>query len=183
MQLSGRGDRTVLQRALVEARDEHPDAPNEVVDGGCPQGFQLLTREVLLGQGTDTFRRAGLFVLDWEMHRRSGLVVAATHPRAVPGADVALGASFGPVMFTQVCRVLEVYEDEHQHGFSYATLPGHPECGREDFVVNIDENDRVWFRIRAVSRPSTRLAKLGGPITSLLQRRANDAYVAAMESS
>ncbi|HEV8560641.1 MAG TPA: DUF1990 family protein [Actinophytocola sp.] len=32
-------------------------------------------------------------------------------------------------------RVVHVVEEEHRRGFAYGTLPGHPECGEEAFLL------------------------------------------------
>lgn len=177
MEYGRRNDGEVLRRSLRAAEGAEPDAPAAVLAGECPPGFALLTRSLHLGHGERTFLAAGLMVLQWDVHRRSGLAVESSRDRAHTGVDVALGATFGPVMVAMSCRVLEVYEGARRLGFSYATLPGHAECGREDFAVELGDDGQVWFRLRGVSRPSAWPMRAGGPPARWLQRRANDAYL------
>lgn len=65
-------------------------------------------------------------------------------------------------------------------GFAYGTLPGHPECGEQSFVVTRDETGAVWFTIRAFSRPARWFSRLGAPVTRVLQRLATRRYLRAL---
>ena len=46
-----------------------------------------------------------------------------------------------------------------RQGFAYGTLPGHPECGEEAFIVEQHDDGAVTFAITAFSRPATLQAK------------------------
>jgi len=76
-------------------------------------------------------------------------------------------------------RVVYLVDELDRSGFAYGTLPGHPEKGEESFVV-IRRDNRVTFEITAFSRPHHALARLGGPITRLVQLRATRRYIAAL---
>jgi len=73
------------------------------------------------------------------------------------------------------CRVVErLPTSAHRrvHGFSYGTLDEHAERGEELFAVELEPADgSVWYRIRAVSRPRSLVARLGYPLSRRLQRR------------
>jgi uncharacterized protein (UPF0548 family) len=56
-------------------------------------------------------------------------------------------------------------------GFAYGTLPDHVERGEERFTVEWRADDSVWYDIYAFSRPKHPLARLGFPITRMLQKR------------
>ena len=77
------------------------------------------------------------------------------------------------------CRVESVIDEPERHGFVYATLPGHPECGYESFVVAMNGDD-VVFEIEAVSRPGIALVRLAAPVTRGIQERATRAYLDAL---
>ena len=50
------------------------------------------------------------------------------------------------------CRIETVIDEPTVFGFTYATLPDHPECGFESFTVTLSA-DGVTFDIEAISKP------------------------------
>jgi uncharacterized protein (UPF0548 family) len=59
-----------------------------------------------------------------------------------------------------------------EFGYGYGTLSSHAECGEEIFKVTHDSRSgEVAYTIRAASRPRALLARLGYPLTRLLQAR------------
>jgi uncharacterized protein (UPF0548 family) len=131
-----------------------------------PERYNHLRYRTLIGAGADVFARAGQAVLTFDMHRAAGARVHSTADRAAPG--VRLTVTFGP--FTVPCEVVYAYDEPRRAGFGYGTLPGHQECGEEAFFVDRDEEDRVWFTVRAFSRPARWPAVVGGPLAVLFQR-------------
>ena len=119
-----------------------------------------------IGEGAEVFRRAGDAVLTFTMHRRAGTRIHTDAERAAPGVRLTVG--LGP--FTVPCEVVYTYDDAHRAGFGYGTLPGHLERGEEAFLVQRDEQDRVWFTVTAFSKPARWPAIVAGPIAVLAQR-------------
>ncbi|GAA4936487.1 DUF1990 family protein [Actinoplanes utahensis] len=144
-----------------------------------PAGFRHVRRDVPIGEGRETFERASAALLDWRMHRGAGLTVTASGP-AEPGLPVLIGIGFGRLRLVAPCRVVYRVEQSDQRGFAYGTLPGHPECGEEAFVVHLTAAGRVRFRITAFSRPMSALARIGGPLSILAQEFATHRYVRSM---
>ena len=81
---------------------------------------------------------------------------------------VRLTVGFGP--FGVPCEVVYTLEEPRRSGFGYGTLRGHQESGEGAFLVERDEQDRVWFRVISFSRAVRWPAMLGGPLTMLVQR-------------
>jgi uncharacterized protein (UPF0548 family) len=133
--------------------------------GDRPPGFRHLYYRTPLGSGADLHRRAGEAVVTFRMHRATGARITASAPRAAPGVRLTVGA--GPVSVP--CEVVWSADDDSLIGFGYGTLAGHQASGEEAFMVERDERDRVWFTVRAYSRPARRLMRLGGPVAVLLQ--------------
>ena len=69
-------------------------------------------------------------------------------------------------------------------GFAYGTMAEHAESGEERFTVEWDrDEDTVWYDILAFSRPRQMLARLGYPLSRLLQKRfAEDSKAAMLEA-
>ena len=69
-------------------------------------------------------------------------------------------------------------------GFAYGTLTNHAESGEELFEVFVDARSAdVMYRIRAVSRPQTILARTGGPFVRALQAHFRRDSVVAMKQA
>src|SRR5205823_2699185 len=103
--------------------------------GDMPDGYQHLTRRVVLGHGHQLFTRAGDAVLQWQVQVRAGLRVSVSSPVATPGAALILGLGIGPVRVKAPGRVVYVVDEPRRRGFAYGTLPGHPESGEAAHLV------------------------------------------------
>ena len=147
--------------------------------GELPSGYQHLRASRVVGSGRELFERCAETVMTWGVQRGAGLLV-------VPGGRVAadeehrVGLGLGPFRTWAPCRVVYVVDEPSRKGFAYGTLPGHPERGEESFVVSIDADGVVEFEVTAFSRPATWFAKLGGPVTKLVQRRVTWRYLDAV---
>lgn len=149
-----------------------------------PAGFRDVSHREAIGSGQATFDAAAEVILTWGLHRGAGLAVCAATPRAEAGADVVVAITAGGLLdILAPCRVDQLIDEPGRRGFSYLTLPGHPECGRETFTAERDDQGAVWVSIAAVSRPGSILTALAGPIGRLVQRRATDRYGDAVRSA
>jgi uncharacterized protein (UPF0548 family) len=164
-------------RLLARARSQQPTYAGDLEP---TPGFDTTSRTIRLPRGEERFRRAGETILSWQMHRRAGLKVHAETPRATPGGTVVLGLGPAGVYLSIPCRLAEVYEQPTRLGFSYRTLPSHPECGMERFLVELGPDGSVQATVTAVSRPGTALVALSGPIGGLVQAWMIDRYLAVL---
>ncbi|MEV1024094.1 DUF1990 domain-containing protein [Streptomyces sp. NPDC050264] len=144
-------------------------------DSQLPSGYAHLDRRIRLGSGTECFERAGAAVLAWRAQRGAGL-------RVTPGGDALKGSDVVMrLLWLRIpCRVVTVVRDSDRIGFAYGTLPGHPECGEEAFVVTRDADDSVWFRIRAFSRPGRWYTRAAGPVGRAVQGWMTGRYLRAV---
>lgn len=143
--------------------------------GTPPAGFGRFSRTVALRRTDLDGAAADLF--GWRVHERAGLGVRASGPVA-EGAVVEMRLGIGPVSVRIPCRVVAVVAEADRRGFSYGTLPGHPECGEEEFLLERLPTGGLQFTVSAFSRPATRLARIGGPVTGLVQRTMTRRYLA-----
>ncbi len=147
----------------------------------APDGYRRDRWGQELGRGRAVFERGTLALQNWAVHRNAGLIVAAQGAPAV-GDTVAMAAPIWPLWIDVVCRVVSVEAEEHTSGFSYGTLPEHPEQGEESFTVHIDDCESVRFEIIAVSRPRHPLARAAPLIARLMQGHATNRYLQAMQT-
>lgn len=93
-----------------------------------------------------------------------------------PGDTAELTTPVWLGKLTLPCRVIYVIDEPNRKGFAYGTLPGHPECGEESFVVDQTEDGSVWLTIRAFSRPSAWQWWVAYPILRLVQAMFTQRY-------
>lgn len=149
-------------------------------DGTLPSDYHHLQESRRLGQGRAVFEDAANRLLSWGMHERAGVRKVAGPDKAQAGADVA----FSWFRLTFECRVLAVVDEPNRQGFTYGTLPRHPECGEERFLVTYDqETQQVDASITAFSKPANRWVWLAGPLARLGQRHMTRRYLEALTSS
>jgi uncharacterized protein (UPF0548 family) len=129
---------------------------------------------------TRVFRVAVDGLRTWEAHRLSG-VKPIVAPPLVVGETALFAYPAGPVEVSIGCRIVDVVDESNRFGFIYGTLALHPECGEERFMVE-RVDDEVRFTIDVFWRSAHLLSTLGGPITLLLQQRATNAYLDALQT-
>jgi uncharacterized protein (UPF0548 family) len=148
--------------------------------GPLPHGYRHATRRVTVGHGRGTFERTAAAVLDWRAQQALGLRIRATGPASRLGTVVVLTAGRPRFGYDLPCRVVWGAAAGEERGFAYGTLPGHPQCGEERFAVRLALSGAVVFEIRSFFRLASPLARLGGPVSLLMQREATDRYVSAI---
>ncbi|EFQ83407.1 hypothetical protein HMPREF0063_11069 [Aeromicrobium marinum DSM 15272] len=116
-------------------------------------------------------------LLTWQMHERAGVRRVRGAERVAHGAEV----TFRFLGQTIPCRVVAVVDEPDRRGFAYGTLPGHPECGEERFLLERDPaTGHVSAVITAFSRPGTWRTRIIGPLGRALQRHMTRRYLAAL---
>ncbi len=142
-------------------------------------GFHRDTYADVVG-GASAFDRACDGLRSWIAHRGSGLRVLPESAGIAAGETVLVLTSVGPLEVVVPCRVATAIDGPGRFGVSYVTLPGHPECGEESFVLSI-QGDDLRFTISALSHPAEALARLGGPVSRVVQKQTNQRYLRAMK--
>ncbi|MER6478613.1 DUF1990 family protein [Streptomyces filamentosus] len=137
--------------------------------GALPAGYHHLRHSAAVGHGPADFRTAAEAVTTWRMHRATGARVRSAADRAAPGVTLEVALGIGPLSYGVPCEVIWLPEEEHRGGFGYGTLTGHPECGEESFLVELEPDGTVRFTVTAFSRPAVWYTRLAGPVVPRLQ--------------
>ena len=146
-------------------------------DADLPRGFHHVRFSERVGEAT-SFDLAVEGLRTWVAHEGAGLRVYPHEP-LTPGATVLAVTTIGPMQIVAPCRIVAVFKEPYAFGFSYGTLPGHPERGEENFALNL-RNGATYFTITAFSRPVDPLARLAGPVGRAVQRSVTRRYVKAL---
>ncbi|WP_080671550.1 DUF1990 domain-containing protein [Salinispora cortesiana] len=150
--------------------------------GVLPSGYRHVHRSAFLGADVRVFDQAVRALLRWRMHRRAGVGVDRPDLRPQPGADFRLRIGWRGLLVQAPCRIIYTIDEDDRAGFAYGTLPGHPECGEEAFLVRRDGGGRSYFEVRAFSRPASLAARIAGPLGRLAQDVITSRYLGAMRS-
>jgi uncharacterized protein (UPF0548 family) len=102
------------------------------------------------------------------MHRRAGLVVAATAGRAAVDMTTVMAFGVGLAGIVIPCRVVWTVDEPDRRGFAYGTLPDHPERGEEAFSVERIDG-RVLLSLRAFTTPGDRLVGAASGVARYIQ--------------
>ena len=152
-----------------------------------PDGYRHVTVSQEIGEGRERFEVAAEMLMTWEMHRGAGLRVDSAQLDVTEGSAVRVTAGWGPLRAVAPCVVVRTVRESDVVGFAYGTLPGHPECGEEAFVIALrdrpDAQPEVRFAIAAFSRPARWWSKLGGPVNHRLQDVITQRYVSALQGT
>jgi uncharacterized protein (UPF0548 family) len=169
--LAREGERAYSYRAVGATRGE------------APAGYDLDQNRTRLGQGRSVFDAASRAVRHWRMFPSPWTEIDPADSPIVAGGVVAVLAHVFGFWWLNACRIVYVIEEGNptrRFGFAYGTLPGHVESGEERFAVEMDDEDVVWYDVRAFSRPRHWLVRLGYPLARRLQARFARESQAAM---
>ena len=129
----------------------------------------------LLGKGSLIFDRGVSSLKNWQQFKIGWLKIWPSEVNIETGATICLLISFTAWYFLCACRIVYVINEDgpvKRFGFAYGTLPEHPACGEERFLVEWDTTDNnVWYDVLAFSHPAGFLTKLAYPISRIIQKK------------
>jgi len=138
-----------------------------------------------IGLGKTAFECSKLALHEWRHFELGWMEIFPKNASIEPATTVAVLVHHFGFWSLNGCRVvygLSDRPDDTSFGFAYGTLTNHAEMGEEIFQVSISpETEEVSYRIRAASTPRAKLARIGYPITRLLQARFRRDSIAAMQ--
>lgn len=124
-----------------------------------------------LGEGQAVFDTARQLVREWKMFPEQWTKI---HPQAAPiktGQRVAVLFNLLGIWWWNSNVIQYTIDEANRFGFAYGTLPGHVESGEELFLIEMDHHGKVWYKIKAFSRPASWVVRLVYPFARSQQRR------------
>jgi uncharacterized protein (UPF0548 family) len=151
--------------------------------GNRVEGFDNDFAESAIGEGEMDFEKAKNDLRAWKMFPSTWTKIL---PEAQPievGVTVAMFARFLGLWWRNACKIVYVIDEPRRFGFAYGTLPGHIERGEELFLIEWRADNRVYYSIKAFSRPRHIFAKIGYPLVRILQERFRQDSMRSMSKS
>jgi uncharacterized protein (UPF0548 family) len=165
-----------IRRFISKAKDtgfSYPEVGASATT--APAGYNVDHNRVRLGRGDGTWQRAVEAIRAWRMFSMPWVSLHWPNAPIQVGTDVAVSIHHFAFYSLNACRIVYVVVEEgpiERFGFAYGTLEEHAESGEERFTVEWNrEDDSVWYDILAFSRPRQTLARLGYPLSRLLQKK------------
>ena len=134
-------------------------------------GFDHDYRSIELGEGAAVFARAQELVRAWRVFPEGWCIPRPGHVAFRQGATMVVLIRIFGIWWWCPSRVVYTLHEERRFGFAYAPLPGHPELGEEQFLLEWLPANRVRYSIRAYSRPDHLLTRLGYYVVRAYQRK------------
>jgi uncharacterized protein (UPF0548 family) len=137
------------------------------------RGYQVDHNRCVVGHGRADFELAAQGLAQWAMapdwaEMRGGQTV---------GDAVLLQFRLAGLYWLSCGRIVYAVQEKDaagelvRCGFAYGTLPGHVECGEEQFAVSLAKDGTVLYEIMAFSKPRYWAAKLAKPLARHWQRK------------
>ncbi len=136
-----------------------------------PLGYDHDYNEIQLGQGRACFEKAKIALRNWQMFPNSWTRIYPKKAPQVEGQLVLVLFRLLGFWWANPCRIIYTVDTHDHFGFGYGTVAGHVEKGEEYFGVRIDADKRVWYEVRAFSKPAIWVTKLTYPLARVFQRK------------
>lgn len=151
-----------------------------------PAGYVVDHTRARLGDGERVFVAAKSALESWQQFQLGWLYAWPPNAPLRPGQVVAIVAKSLGLWWLNACRIVYLTDEEEEQGqrnfgFAYGTLPDHAGSGEERFLIEMDDDDAVWYDILAFSRPHQALARIGYPYVRRLQKSFGQQSAEAMQ--
>ena len=142
---------------------------------GSPPQYNTDHNRIHIGNGLEHFEKAKAAIRSWKMFDMPWAELCWPDTPIEIGKNVAALISHLGFYSLNACRIVYIIDETEpiqRFGFAYGTLTEHGETGEERFSVEFHpETGEVWYDLFAFSKPNHLLARLGYPISRMLQRR------------
>ncbi|MGQ0540534.1 MAG: DUF1990 domain-containing protein [Blastocatellia bacterium] len=134
--------------------------------------YNIDHNRIIIGQGNEDWEKAKNAVRNWKMFDMRWVELCWPDTPIEEDRTVAILVRHFGFYSLNAARIVYVIDKWDRFGFAYGTLADHGESGEERFMVEMDEETgEVWYDLYAFSKPNHFLAKLGYPLTRMLQKQ------------
>lgn len=140
-------------------------------NGQHVKGFDNDHNKIFLGEGDAIWENAKIALKNWQQFPDKWTKALPNDTPLKKNKTVAVFFKLFGIWWLNSARIVYTLDDEKRFGFAYGTLPAHVECGEECFWIEKEADGRIFYHIRAFSKPRLWLVKLGYPIARAYQRK------------
>jgi uncharacterized protein (UPF0548 family) len=160
-------------------------------DAERPRGYTLDHNRIQLGEGVAAFEAACAALRAWRMFPSPWTRISPVNAPLRVGEIVVMQARALGLWWMNGAEIVYVIDERgeatnaivRRFGFAYGTLRAHVEEGEERFSVELHGDGRVWYDLRAFSRPRYWPVRIGKRIARRLQARFVRESQAAMRAA
>lgn len=143
--------------------------------------YNVDQNRIRIGGGRSDWETAKTAMRSWKMFDIPWVEICRPLTPIRKGENVAILIKHFGFYSLNAARIVYTIDEPNRFGFAYGTLEDHGESGEERFMVDMDAvSGEVSYDLLAFSTPNHRLARLGYPLTRLLQKRFAEHSKAAM---
>jgi uncharacterized protein (UPF0548 family) len=146
------------------------------------EGYDNDFAKAIIGEGEADFERAKQAIRAWKMFPSNWTKILPSNSPIAENTTIAMFAMFAGFWWRNACKIVYVINEKRRFGFAYGTLPGHIESGEELFLVEWGDDNKVYYSIKAFSKPRHLLAKIAYPVMRLLQAKFRKDSLKAMSN-
>jgi uncharacterized protein (UPF0548 family) len=155
--------------ALIESQKSlQPTYPTDI---WARADFTKDENRILLGEGAAVWEAAQHALLAWAMFPYDWTRLYAQKRHYTEGGVVVLCTRILGLWWFNVSNISKIHNDLNLKGFTYSTLPNHAESGEEMFSIRRDAAGKIWYEIKAASRPHHFLVRWSFPLVRLFQKK------------
>lgn len=176
MFLFTRPNKNSIQNFLDQCAEDHFSYSDVGLSiSGSPPEYNADHNRIQIGHGLEDFEKAKTAIQSWKMFDMPWVELCWPDTPIDIGQNVVVLVNHFGFYSLNACRIVYLIDETAEilrFGFAYGTLTEHAESGEERFSVEFHpETGEVWYDVFAFSQPNPLLAKLGYPVSRMLQKR------------
>ncbi len=146
------------------------------------EGYDNDLNRMLLGEGKEVWTKAKEALLNWQQFPPSWTRVFPDKlPLLAKNQLVVIFKLFG-LWWVNPTRIVYTLDEENRFGFAYGTIEGHIEQGEELFWIEREPDGKIYYSIKAFSKPRFWGARLLYPMARSYQRKFVKESMARMKA-
>lgn len=148
------------------------------------KAYNVDHNRIIIGRGDEDWEKAKEAVRNWKMFGMPWVELCWPETPIREDETVAILIHHFGFYSLNAAQIVYAIDEWNRFGFAYGTLADHGESGEERFSVKMDsETGEIWYDLYAFSKPNQLFARLGYPLTRMLQKRfAHDSKAAMLRT-